>query len=59
MKDVGLCVSEAEGMGIPMVVGGAVLQMLGVTAATYGKESDFTSVAKVLENWARVEIKRP
>ena len=59
MKDVGLCVSEAEGMGIPMVVGSAVLQMLGVTAATYGKESDFTSVAKVLENWARVGIKRP
>ncbi|TCH97830.1 NAD(P)-dependent oxidoreductase [Roseococcus sp. SYP-B2431] len=59
MKDVGLCVSEAEGMGVPMLVGSAVLQMLGVTAATYGKESDFTSVAKILENWAGVEIRKP
>lgn len=58
MKDVGLCVSEAEGMGVPMMVGSAVLQMLGVTAATYGKDSDFTSVAKILENWAGVEIKK-
>jgi 3-hydroxyisobutyrate dehydrogenase-like beta-hydroxyacid dehydrogenase len=59
LKDVGLCVDEAEGMGIPMVVGSAVRQMLGVTAATYGKESDFTSVAKVVENWAGVEIRKP
>jgi 3-hydroxyisobutyrate dehydrogenase-like beta-hydroxyacid dehydrogenase len=59
IKDVGLCVSEAEGMGVPMVVGAAVLQMLGVTAATHGRESDFTSVAKVIENWAGVEIGKP
>jgi 3-hydroxyisobutyrate dehydrogenase-like beta-hydroxyacid dehydrogenase len=59
LKDVGLCVDEAEGMGIPMVVGSAVRQMLGVTAATYGKESDFTSIAKVVENWAGVEIGKP
>jgi 3-hydroxyisobutyrate dehydrogenase-like beta-hydroxyacid dehydrogenase len=59
LKDVGLCVDEAEGMGIPMVVGSAVRQMLGVTAATYGKESDFTSIAKVVENWAGVEIRKP
>jgi 3-hydroxyisobutyrate dehydrogenase-like beta-hydroxyacid dehydrogenase len=59
LKDVGLCVDEAEGMGIPMVVGSAVRQMLSVTAATYGKESDFTSIAKVVENWAGVEIRKP
>jgi 3-hydroxyisobutyrate dehydrogenase-like beta-hydroxyacid dehydrogenase len=58
-KDVRLCVDEAEAMGIPMVVGSAVRQMLGVTSALYGPESDFTSIAKVVEQWAGVEIKRP
>jgi 3-hydroxyisobutyrate dehydrogenase-like beta-hydroxyacid dehydrogenase len=56
-KDVRLCVEEAEAMGIPMVVGGAVRQMLAVTKARFGAESDFTHIAKVLEEWAGVEIK--
>ncbi|WP_207537807.1 NAD(P)-dependent oxidoreductase [Sabulicella rubraurantiaca] len=55
-KDVRLCVEEAEAMGIPMVVGSAVRQMLAVTSAKHGPESDFTSVAKVLEDWAGVTI---
>lgn len=57
-KDVRLCVDEAEAMGVPMVVGSAVRQMLGVTSAMFGPESDFTSVAKVVERWAGVEIGR-
>ena len=32
-KDVRLCVEEAEAMGVPMVVGGAVREMLAVTRA--------------------------
>ncbi|WP_165694324.1 NAD-binding protein, partial [Teichococcus deserti] len=55
-KDVRLCVDEAEAMGVPMVVGSAVRQMLAVTSATYGADSDFTSIAKVVEQWAGVEI---
>jgi len=55
-KDVRLCVDEAEAMGVPMVVGAAVRQMLAVTQARFGAKSDFTSIAKVLEEWAGVEI---
>ncbi|MCC7275574.1 MAG: NAD(P)-dependent oxidoreductase [Alphaproteobacteria bacterium] len=56
-KDVRLCVDEAEAMGVPMVVGAAVRQMLAITNAKFGATSDFTSVAKVLEEWAGVEIR--
>lgn len=56
-KDVRLCVDEAEAMGVPMVVGAAVRQMLAVTQAKFGASSDFTCIAKVLEEWAGVEIR--
>lgn len=56
-KDVRLCVDEAESLGVPMVVGAAVRQMLAVTQARFGAESDFTCIAKVLEEWAGVEIR--
>ncbi|PWT85912.1 MAG: oxidoreductase [Blastocatellia bacterium] len=56
-KDVRLCVDEAEALGVPMVVGSAVRQMLAVTNAKYGAASDFTCIAKVVEEWAGVEIR--
>jgi len=56
-KDVRLCVDEAEALGVPMVVGAAVRQMLAVTNAKFGADSDFTCIAKVLEEWAGVEIR--
>ena len=56
-KDVRLCVDEAEALGVPMVAGAAVRQMLAITQAKYGADSDFTSIAKVVEEWAGVEIK--
>ncbi len=56
-KDVRLCIDEAESMGIPMVVGAAVREMLAVTNAMFGGESDFTSICKVLESWAGVEVR--
>ena len=56
-KDVRLCVDEAEALGVPMVVGAAVRQMLAVTNAKFGPQSDFTSIAKVVEEWAGVEIR--
>ncbi len=57
-KDVRMCVDEAEGMGVPMVAGAAVRQMLAITNAKYGADSDFTNIAKVLEEWAGVEIRK-
>ena len=56
-KDVRLCVDEAEALGVPMVAGAAVRQMLAITQARFGAESDFTSIARVVEEWAGVEIK--
>jgi len=56
-KDVRLCVDEAEALGVPMLLGSLVRQMLAVTQARYGAASDFTSIAKVIEEWAGVEIR--
>jgi 3-hydroxyisobutyrate dehydrogenase-like beta-hydroxyacid dehydrogenase len=56
-KDVKLCIDEAEALGVPMVVGSAVRQMLAVTNARFGPASDFTCIAKVVEEWAGVEIR--
>jgi 3-hydroxyisobutyrate dehydrogenase-like beta-hydroxyacid dehydrogenase len=56
-KDVRLCVDEAEALGVPMVLGAVVRQMLAVTQAKYGATSDFTSIARVIEEWAGVEIR--
>jgi len=56
-KDVRLCLEEAEALGVPMVAGAAVRQMLAITNARFGADSDFTSIAKVVEEWAGVEIK--
>lgn len=55
-KDVRLCLEEAEAMGIPMVVGSAVRQFLSMTNATFGPESDFTEMVKLVEGWAGVEV---
>ena len=56
-KDVRLCVDEAEAMGVPMVCGASVRQMLAITNAKFGPDSDFTFIAKVLEEWAGVEMR--
>jgi 3-hydroxyisobutyrate dehydrogenase-like beta-hydroxyacid dehydrogenase len=56
-KDVRLCLEEADAQGVPMIAGAAVFQMLGVTKARFGAESDFTSIARVYEEWAGVEIR--
>lgn len=56
-KDVRLCVDEAEALGVPMVVGSAVRQLLAVTNATFGAESDFTNIVRTVERWAGVEVR--
>jgi 3-hydroxyisobutyrate dehydrogenase-like beta-hydroxyacid dehydrogenase len=56
-KDVRLCIDEAESMGVPMVASAVVRQMLAVTQAMYGAESDFTSICKVIESWAGVQVR--
>jgi 3-hydroxyisobutyrate dehydrogenase-like beta-hydroxyacid dehydrogenase len=56
-KDVRLCLDEAEALGVPTPVGAAVRQMLSITNAIYGPESDFTSIVRPLETWAGVEVR--
>jgi 3-hydroxyisobutyrate dehydrogenase-like beta-hydroxyacid dehydrogenase len=56
-KDVCLCLDEAESLGVPMIVGSAVRQLLAVTNSLYGPDSDFTSICKSVEQWAKVEVR--
>jgi 3-hydroxyisobutyrate dehydrogenase-like beta-hydroxyacid dehydrogenase len=55
-KDVRLCLDEAEALGVPMVVGAAVRQMLSITQQMYGPDADCTEMVKVVENWAGCRI---
>jgi 3-hydroxyisobutyrate dehydrogenase-like beta-hydroxyacid dehydrogenase len=56
-KDVRLCLDEAEAMGVPMIMGAVVRQILALTQAKYGPDSDFTSIVKLSEEWAGVQIR--
>jgi 3-hydroxyisobutyrate dehydrogenase-like beta-hydroxyacid dehydrogenase len=55
-KDIRLCLEEAEALGVPMIVGTAVRQLLAVTIATEGKDADLTEVVKTVERWAGVQV---
>jgi len=55
-KDVRLCVDEAEALGVPMMVGGAVKQVWSLANRQLGPDSDFTEIAKLAEGWAGVQI---
>ena len=54
LKDVHLAVDEGEALGVPMIVGAAVREMFSVTRARFGDDCDFTSIARVLEEWAGI-----
>jgi 3-hydroxyisobutyrate dehydrogenase-like beta-hydroxyacid dehydrogenase len=55
-KDVRLCLDEAEALGVPMVVGAAVRQMLSITQQMHGAAADCTELVRVVENWAGCRI---
>ena len=55
-KDVRLCMEEAEAMGLPMVVGSAVRQILSIGSASLGPDADMTELIKVMEGWAGVTV---
>jgi 3-hydroxyisobutyrate dehydrogenase-like beta-hydroxyacid dehydrogenase len=57
-KDVKLCLEEAGALGVPMVVGAAVRQLLAITMASEGPHADMTEIVKPLERWAGVEVRR-
>jgi len=56
-KDVKLCLDEGEALGVPMLVGNAVRELLGVTKSMQGPRADITTLVKCVEAWAGVEVK--
>jgi 3-hydroxyisobutyrate dehydrogenase-like beta-hydroxyacid dehydrogenase len=52
LKDVRLCLAEAEALGVPMVAGEAVRQLFAISQARFGPSSDFTEIARLMEEWA-------
>jgi 3-hydroxyisobutyrate dehydrogenase-like beta-hydroxyacid dehydrogenase len=55
-KDVKLCLDEAEALGVPMVVGNAVRQLMSIGKAAMGPTADITEFVKPIEQWAGVEV---
>jgi len=55
-KDIRLCLEEADAMGVPMLMGSMARNLLGITAARFGSDCDFTNVARIFEEWAGVQI---
>lgn len=56
-KDVRLCLETAETLGVPMLVGGAIKELLALTKASQGSGSDITRIVCTVEKWAGVEVK--
>jgi 3-hydroxyisobutyrate dehydrogenase-like beta-hydroxyacid dehydrogenase len=55
-KDIRLCMEEAEALGVPMVVGSAVRQLLSIATSSEGAEADMTDLVKTVEKWAGVQV---
>jgi 3-hydroxyisobutyrate dehydrogenase-like beta-hydroxyacid dehydrogenase len=56
LKDVRLCLDEAEALGAPLTLGRAVEQILSDTQDAFGPDSDCTCVARTVEQRAGCEI---
>jgi 3-hydroxyisobutyrate dehydrogenase-like beta-hydroxyacid dehydrogenase len=57
LKDVKLCTDEAAALGVPMICGNAIRELLAITALRQGTDADFTTIVKSVEEWAGVEVK--
>ena len=58
-KDARLCLEESEALGVPMVVGSAVRQMINITKGRLGPDADLTEIIKPIEEWAGVTVSSP
>ncbi|MFC5952040.1 NAD(P)-dependent oxidoreductase [Pseudonocardia lutea] len=56
-KDLGLFAEEAAALQVPTWVGSVVHQMWRQTRDRLGADSDFTSIARLVEGWAGVEVR--
>lgn len=55
-KDVRLCLEEGEALGVPMIVGNAVRQLMTIAKSTEGQDADITEIVRPAERWAGVEV---
>ena len=55
-KDIRLCLEEANALGVPIVVGSAVEQMLALAEASEGTDADMTEIVKPIEKRAGVTV---
>jgi 3-hydroxyisobutyrate dehydrogenase-like beta-hydroxyacid dehydrogenase len=56
-KDVKLCLDEGEALGVPMLVGNALRELLGVAKAMQGPRAGITTIVPCVEQWAGVEVR--
>ncbi len=57
LKDIRLCLEEAERLGVPMMVGNAVRMLFSITKADLGPDADMTAIIRPLEKWAETEVR--
>jgi 3-hydroxyisobutyrate dehydrogenase-like beta-hydroxyacid dehydrogenase len=58
-KDVGLALSEAKALGVPMDVADAVMRALKLACDEIGAEKDLTTIVQPIERRAGVEVRPP
>lgn len=57
LKDIRLCLEEAERLGVTMLVGNAVRMLFSITKAEMGPDADMTAIIRPLEQWAGTEVR--
>jgi 2-hydroxy-3-oxopropionate reductase len=55
-KDLRLCLEESEALGVPMVVGSAVKQLVNIAKGRLGADADLTEIIRPIEEWAGVTV---
>ncbi|UOM35005.1 NAD(P)-dependent oxidoreductase [Acuticoccus sp. I52.16.1] len=55
-KDIRLCLESANALGVPMVVGSSVLELLKIANAKLGGDADLTQIIQPIEEWAGVTV---
>jgi len=58
VKDLELCLAEGASQHVPMPIGQGTLQLWRIAAAERGHE-DMTSIMKLFERWAGIEVQAP
>jgi 3-hydroxyisobutyrate dehydrogenase-like beta-hydroxyacid dehydrogenase len=59
LKDVRLCLEAARSLEVPLAVGESVRALLERTVDRYGPDTDFTSMARILEADAGLDLPQP